>query len=312
MYIFKNQVTLENRDSLEKYLKGFRYKTSGLTFSSLYMWRDINLFSWEKLGKYVCICGTSHLELEEDIILPFMDAPLTDDGTYHADELKKTVLMAKERFEENGQPFSMRLVPKSVLTHLEDAFGDRLIVEDDRANYDYIYRKEDLINLRGRSLHSKKNHLNFFNNHYAYKYEKMTKDMADDAMVFIKEFNAKKDIPPHEMELLMMEERAMRNVFEHVDEGGYQGGVIYIDGKIEALSVGSVMNENMAVVHIEKGNTDYRGIYQAINAEYCKHLPEHITLVNREEDMGLPGLRKAKLSYKPVELLEKYIVTLKD
>ena len=154
MYIFKNQVTLENRDSLEKYLKGFRYKTSGLTFSSLYMWRDINLFSWEKLGKYVCICGTSHLELEEDIILPFMDAPLTEDGTYHADELKKTVLMAKERFEENGQPFSMRLVPKSVLTHLEDAFGDRLIVEDDRANYDYIYRKGDLRNLSGAEVYT--------------------------------------------------------------------------------------------------------------------------------------------------------------
>lgn len=312
MYIFDNKITIEDRETLQKYLRGYRYETSGLTFSSLYMWRDINMFSWEKLGEYLCICGTSHLELEEHIILPFMEAPLTLNGSYDTDKLKETVLLAKGKFEDAGQPFIMRLVPESVLKHLKEAFGDKLIVEDDRANYDYIYEKDALINLRGRSLHSKKNHLNYFNNNYEYEYRKMTSDMAEDAMIFIEEFNRKKDIPPHEMELLKMEERAMRNVFENIEAGGYQGGVIYIDGKIEALSVGSMMTDDMAVVHIEKGNTDFRGIYQAINTEFCKHLPENIKLVNREEDMGLAGLRKAKLSYKPVKLLEKYIVTIAD
>lgn len=312
MYIFKNQVSLESRDKLQEYLKAFRYETSGLTFSSLYMWRDINMFSFEEIGDYLCICGTSHLELGEDIILPFMVAPLTKTGYYDRDSLRETVLKAKEKFEEVGQPFTMRLIPSSILEELKKAFGDRLIIEDDRANYDYVYEKEALIHLRGRSLHSKKNHLNFFNNNYKYQYYKMTSDMSEDAMRFIREFNSKKQIPPHEMELLKMEERAMKNVFENIEAGGYQGGVIYIDGKIEALSVGSIMNDNTAVVHIEKGNTEYRGIYQAINTEYCKHLPEEITLVNREEDMGLPGLRKAKLSYKPVKLLDKYIISIRD
>ncbi len=312
MYIFDNKITIDNRKELEKYLRGFNYETSGLTFSSLYMWRDINMFSWEKLGEYVCVCGTSHLELQEDIILPFMEAPMTATGYYDTEKLKETVLLAKEKFEEAGQPFIMRLIPEVVVKELQKAFGSKLVIEDDRANYDYIYEKDALIHLRGRSLHSKKNHLNYFNNNYTYEYKHMTSCMADDAMRFIKEFNAKKDIPPHEMELLMMEERAMRNVFENIEDGGYQGGVIYIDGKIEALSVGSLMTDDMAVVHIEKGNTDYRGIYQAINTEFCKHLPEHITRVNREEDMGLPGLRKAKLSYKPIKLLDKYIITIDD
>lgn len=310
--MFDNKITIEKRAELEKYLRGFNYETSGLTFSSLYMWRDINMFSWEQIGDYLCVAGTSHLELKEDIILPFMKAPMTMNGVYDSKKLRETVLRAKEKFENAGQPFIMRLIPQTIVDELEKAFGSRLIVEDDRPNYDYIYEKDALIHLRGRSLHSKKNHLNYFNNNYSYRYENMTSDMADDAMRFIKEFNAKKIIPPHEMELLLMEERAMRNVFENIEDGGYRGGVIYIDGKIEAMSVGSVMSDDMAVVHIEKGNTDYRGIYQAINTEFCKHLPPNIKLVNREEDMGLEGLRKAKLSYKPVKLLNKYIVTLED
>ena len=153
--------------------------------------------------------------------------------------------------------------------------------------------------------------MNYFLKNYEYEYREMTSDMADDAMEFIAEFNAKKNIPPHEMELLKMEERAMKDVFENIEAAKYTAGAIYMNGKIEALSVGGIINSNTMGVHIEKANTDYRGLYQIINMEFCKHLPKSIKYVNREEDMGLPGLRKAKLSYKPIKLVEKYIATFK-
>lgn len=98
MYIFDNRITIESRDELQKYLRGYRYCTSGLSFSSLYMWRDINDFSWEMFGDYMCICGMSHLELEEGIILPFMAVPLTSTGSYDSAKLRETVLMAKEKW----------------------------------------------------------------------------------------------------------------------------------------------------------------------------------------------------------------------
>lgn len=312
MTIFKNKVKLEDKAILDEYLKGYRYDTSGLSFSSLYMWRDINDFSWEIIGDYLCVVGMSHLELEEGIILPFMEFPMTKTGSYDIDKLRDTVLKAKEKIEEAGYPFSIRLVPKELVHLLEEAFPDQLEIEDDRPNYDYVYERESLIELKGRELHKKKNHLNYFVKNYQFEYKELTEDMSEMVMDFIKAFNAKKEIPAHEWELLMMEEKAMQDVFENLQEAELLAGAIIIDDKIEAVSVGGLLNEDTVSVHIEKANTEYRGLYQMINREFCKRMPEHIKYVNREEDMGLPGLRKAKLSYKPVRLVEKYIVTFKE
>lgn len=312
MTIFKNKVKLEDKAILDEYLKGYRYDTSGLSFSSLYMWRDINDFSWEIIGDYLCVVGMSHLELEEGIILPFMEFPMTKTGSYDIDKLRDTILKAKEKIEEAGYPFSIRLVPKELVHLLEEAFPDQLEIEDDRPNYDYVYERESLIELKGRELHKKKNHLNYFVKNYQFEYKELTEDMSEMVMDFIKAFNAKKEIPAHEWELLMMEEKAMQDVFENLQEAELLAGAIIIDDKIEAVSVGGLLNEDTVSVHIEKANTEYRGLYQMINREFCKRMPEYIKYVNREEDMGLPGLRKAKLSYKPVRLVEKYIVTFKE
>jgi hypothetical protein len=132
--------------------------------------------------------------------------------------------------------------------------------------------------------------------------------MADQAMKFIREFNERKNLPSeHERKLLKMEERAMSFVFENLETVGYLTGAILIDGNIEALTIGGQINDNTVAVHVEKANIEYRGLYQAINNQFCRHLPEHITLVNREEDMDILNLRKAKLSYKPVWLEESHI-----
>ena len=306
MFIFNNEITIENRPVLEEYLQGFEYKTSGLSFSSLYMWRDSNQFNWELVGDYMCVCGVSHLELEEGIELPFMFPPLTKTGSYEKKSLRETILKAKDIFEEQGYPFSLRLVPAHLREIISEAVPE-LVWEDDRPNYDYIYRTEDLINLSGRKYHTKKNHLNYFKKTFQYEYITLTSDMSEDAMRFIAEFNARKDVPEHEMELLRMEEEAMRDVFENLEAVGYRAGAILLDGKIEALAVGGKLGSDMITEHIEKANSTIRGLYQAINNEFCKNEAADVTYINREEDMDIPNLREAKLSYRPVILLEKYI-----
>lgn len=306
MYMFKNKITIDNRQALEEYLYGYEYKTSGLSFSALYMWRDINRFSWEIIGDYMCISGISHLELEDGIILPFMFPPLTRTGEYDKESLRETILTAKSRFEEMGQPFSLRLVPFHLMEIIKEACPE-ICFKDDRPNYDYVYLTQDLIDLKGRAYHSKKNHLNYFLKNYEYEYVEMTSDMADDAMKFIAEFNARKDVPEHEMELLKMEEEAMEDVFRNLEKVGYSAGAILIDGKIEAIAIGGQLGKNTITEHVEKANINYRGLYQAINNEFCRNVASRAKYINREEDMGIPNLRKAKLSYKPVKLLEKYI-----
>ena len=310
MYMFENRITIDNREILEEYLNGYEYKTSGLSFSAQYMWRDINMFSWDIIGDYMCISVISHLELEDGIILPFMFPPLTRTGEYDKDSLRETIFRAKEHFEKKGQPFSLRLVPFHLMEIIKEACPE-MVFSDDRPNYDYIYLTQDLIDLRGRAYHSKKNHLNYFLRTYDYEYIEMTSDMADDAMKFIAEFNARKEVPEHEMEMLRMEEQAMEDVFRNLEKVGYSAGAILIDGKIEAIAIGGQLGRNTITEHVEKANVNYRGLYQAINNEFCRNVASKAKYINREEDMGIPNLRKAKLSYKPVKLLEKYIGVFK-
>ncbi|MCL1982637.1 MAG: phosphatidylglycerol lysyltransferase domain-containing protein [Clostridiales bacterium] len=311
MYIFDNEITIENRSILEEYLHGFEYKTSGLSFSSLYMWRNINHFSWQMIGEYMCLAGISHLELEQGIEEMFLFPPLTKNGEYDPGKLKETILEARRIFEEKGQDFSIRLLPMHMVDIIKAACPGGFRYIDDRPNYDYVYKTQDLIDLKGREYHAKKNHLNYFNNHYEYKYVKLTSAMADDAMRFIDEFNKRKEIPEHEMVLLKMEEDAMRDAFQTIEAVGYLAGAILINDKIEAISLGGVLGKNTVTVHVEKANISYRGLYQAINNEFCKHVASNVKFINREEDMGIPNLRKAKLSYKPAKLVEKYILVPK-
>lgn len=306
MYIFDNEITIENRAVLEEYLNGYEYKTSGLSFSAQYMWRDINQFSWDMLGEYMCISGISHLELEDGIELPFLFPPLTKTGEYDKDALRETIYRAKEIFDKDGHPFSLRLVPFHLMEIIKEAVPEMRWV-DDRPNYDYIYKTQDLIDLKGRDYHGKKNHLNFFKKNFEYEYVELTSAAADDAMKFIAEFNARKEVPAHEMELLKMEEEAMKDVFNNIEAVGYSAGAILIDNKIEAIAIGGRLGRNMVTEHVEKANVQFRGLYQAINNEFCKNVASWAKCINREEDMGILNLRKAKLSYKPVKLLEKYI-----
>ena len=310
MYMFNNEISIDNREFLEQYLNGYEYKTSGLSFSAQYMWRDINKFSWDMMGEYMCISGISHLELEDGIELPFMFPPLTATGEYDKEALRETIYKAKEHFEKKGQPFSLRLVPFHVMEIIKEAVPEMHFI-DDRPNYDYIYLTQELIDLKGKAFHSKKNHLNYFKKTYEYEYVELTSDMADDAMRFISDFNKRKEVPAHEMEMLKMEEQAMEDVFKNIEAVGYSAGAILIDGNIEALAIGGKLGKKTITEHVEKANVEFRGLYQAINNEFCRNVAAKAKYINREEDMGIPNLRKAKLSYKPVKLIEKYIGVFK-
>ena len=304
--IFKNEITIENREILEQYLTSYEYRTSGLSFSSLYMWRDQNEFSWEIIGDYMVIAGLSHLEIEKHEY--FLFPPLTCTGTYDPAKLRETLCETRKRFQEKGSNFSIRLLPAHMKKIIEEAFPGEVGFIPDRPNYDYLYLKQDLIDLKGRAYHAKKNHLNYFLNNYNYEYVTLTPDMIGTVMKFLEEFNARKKIAPHEMRWLLMETDAMRDVVMNLNRLDYTAGAIVIDGKVEAFAIGGRTGEQTITEHVEKANSQIRGLYPAINNEFCKHLDDSIIYVNREEDMGIENLRKAKLSYKPVELVEKYIV----
>lgn len=312
--MLEKEITLEDKELLNSYLNAFEHKSSGLSFSSLYMWRNINKFRYEIINGYLCIAGYS--QLEDDKEDPFLFVPLTKSGFYDLKSLSETIDVMRQRFEENGYIFSIRLLPFHMADIFEKCKPSAFEFIPDRPNYDYVYLAKDLIELKGKKFHSKKNHLNHFKMNYNFEYVPITSSKADEYMTFIRDFNQKfnqkKEIPEYEMKLLKMEEDVMEDVFKNIETVGYVGGVILIDNKIEALSLGGKLGKRTITVHIEKANTDYRGLYQAINNEFCRHCARSVKYVNREEDMGLPGLRKAKSSYHPVRMIEKYILMFKE
>ena len=106
------------------------------------------------------------------------------------------------------------------------------------------------------------------------------------------------------------EEKIVEYLFEHFDELGIFAGAIKVDGNIVAFSLGSSINRDTFDVHIEKANRDFEGAFAIINQQMAEHLPQNFVYINREEDLGIEGLRKAKQSYYPFQLIEKYIATL--
>lgn len=144
-------------------------------------------------------------------------------------------------------------MPFQMMDILESALPGQLKFFDDRPNYDYVYRKQDLIQLKGREYHSKKNHLNYFLNNYQFEYVTLTSDMAEQAMQFIHEFNdRKKNLSEHEMTLLKLEEVAMSDVFDNLESAGYLSAAILINDKIEALCIGGQLNKKPLLSILKK------------------------------------------------------------
>lgn len=176
--------------------------------------------------------------------------------------------------------------------------------ESDRDLQDYVYQTADLRDLTGRKYQSKRNHINRFETEYEYRYEAMTQAHAAECMRLETEWRRTR--MGHSGEL-SAEQRAMGKAFDHFDELELRGGCIFVEDKLVAFTYGSPINDHTFCIHVEKADTEYDGAFTIINQQFAARLPEQYTLLNREEDLGIEGLRQAKLSYHPIFLQQKFI-----
>lgn len=182
-------------------------------------------------------------------------------------------------------------------------FGEAYELIPERDAFDYIYLQEDLANLSGKKYHSKRNHISAFSKQYSWEFKKITRDNISDilecAEVWYKQNSERFD------KYMQCEKNGIKLILDNMDLLDVRGGAIYIDGKVVAFTLGSPINRDIFDIHIEKALPQYAAAYTVINNEFAKTLTEY-KYINREDDLGLEGLRKAKLSYKPNILLKKY------
>lgn len=207
-----------------------------------------------------------------------------------------------------GVPLKIWGVTEDKLKMLNELFPGEFTAEYDRDGSDYIYSRQELAELKGRKFHGKRNHLARFGK-LEYQFSPITERDFDDCIRFIADtYNAAGNSADHSA---VAEQFAVNTYFSHFHELELSGGIIRIDGSVAGVTIGERLNSDTFCVHIEKADRQFEGIYAGINNLFVRNCTDGFRYVNREEDLGIEGLRRAKLSYNPVFLLDKYTVTFR-
>lgn len=212
--------------------------------------------------------------------------------------------------DKDGRDFEIFSISPDMAEFISKNYGDVLDIFLVRDTFDYIYSSEDLINLSGKKYQPKRNHISFFMRNNNWSYERLTKDNIPECLEMSKLWL--EGCLEEYREELEDELKIIERVFENYDSLDFVGGLIRVDGRVVAYTMGEPASKDVFCVHIEKAFSDIRGAYPMINQQFVKNELSEYKYINREDDTGAENLRKAKLSYYPVILAEKYEAKLKN
>lgn len=290
-------IELKDKEKISSFFGEVNPVISEFTFTNLFIWRHSYRFQISIHDNTLLILACA--ENEDHFFMPPVGKNV------HPTLFPEILTFMKEK----GWNPKIRRVPKDLIDSLDLWDFSGLTIQPCREDFDYVYETKNLVNLSGKKLRKKKNHINSFLKNYTFLFERFSDENVEACFDMQEDWCNLKNCS--EDENLGNEEIAVIEALHNRKELGFDGGVILIHGKVEAFSLGEALNKNTAVVHIEKANPKIRGLYATINQLCCKNLWSHFTYINREQDLGEEGLRKAKLSYDPNFLVEKYTIKLR-
>ena len=295
------KLTAEDLHILSRYFSLRPNKTCDSTFLSSYLWKDYYHTSFY-LNEGRAVQWLSEYEGKLSTSIPLCEA---DQLPYYFRDMQDYMN------QELGMKMTVELADEEALQILNLDAGKYEITEQ-RDAFDYLYDADLLRRLPGKKYHKKKNHINAFLKEYEGRYEYRTLSCQDEEEIleFLNRWRqGKSDDSGHHLE---MEYEGITGVLDQCRGLQVKMAGIRVDGRLEAFTIGSYNRAlRMAIIHIEKANPDIRGMYPFINQQFLANDFADALLVNREDDMGLPGLRKAKESYYPVEMVKKYTIVQK-
>ena len=291
---------LEDKDIITHYFKHHTSRSCERTFVNVFLW------SRKYPVKWAIIEDTLVFKSQDDEHLSFA-FPAGDE-----EAVKRVIPLLSAYSRERGYAFSMYNVTPDNFHQLEEWFPGRYEIEYDPYSADYVYESEKLATLSGKKLHGKRNHINKFKAVYEnrWSYEAMSGDNLEEC--FQMALKWRNDNGCNDDEEKNAEMCVTLNALRLFEELELSGGVLRVDGEIVAFTLGEPVCSDTFVVHIEKAFADIQGAYPMINQQFVEHECMDYLYVNREEDTGSEGLRKAKLSYRPVFMVEKGVVKEKE
>ncbi len=286
-------VRLEDRATIERFTMSSDITNCDLSFANMFCWQEVYHSAWAIVDGFLVI----RFHIDGGDRLGYMQP--VGEG-----DCARIIPALREDAHAHGQRLRIIGLTDRGREMIRQMHIGQFAFESDRALEDYVYAADDLRNLPGRRYQPKRNHINRFMAEYPdYRYEELTPDRFDECMQLEREW--RRNHEGHTSELCA-EQRAMQRAFAHFAELGMTGGCIYVGERMVAFTYGSAVNDHTFDTHVEKADTDYDGAFTVINCLFARHLPERFTLINREEDLGIEGLRRAKLSYHPAVIQHKF------
>lgn len=288
-------VELNHADMLKAAFSSQKYRTSNFTAGSAIMWQKIyNIRVCEAFG---CVILVADYPLEGKCY----SIPVGGD-------VKAAINAVYDECKNSGEKCIFSDVPEDGLELLKEIFGEkRLKISTDDGWSDYLYNASDLITYSGKKFNGQRNHVNRFNRLYPDAvFEPLTRENFDEAYEFLKNYISQNGTTSESGEL---EGCAAIRIMKRYFDLNLYGAILKANNKIISLSIGEKVGDTL-FVHVEKGLIEFSGVYQVMVQKFAETYAGDVLFINREEDDGVEGLRKSKLSYHPIGLLNKYSVEI--
>ncbi|PAF45249.1 phosphatidylglycerol lysyltransferase domain-containing protein [Helicobacter sp. 11S02596-1] len=287
------KISLEDKPLFDTFLKKDFFTISDISFGNLYIWHTAREISYAIVENFLVI----RTQVQNQP--PFYFYPIGEgDKTPCIEALVRDCAIRDETLEFHS-------LEERWAEELEAKFPQKFRITPNRDRSDYVYHIRELIELSGRKYHKKKNHLNqFLQNYPDFVYTRIDGSNKHRVLAVWEKWFAQ--IQDGASEGLINENIGIINALKHYESLDFAGGFVSVGEEIVAFSFGEVINTDMVVVHIEKANASYHGAYQIINQQLLLNEFSNYAYANREEDLGIEGLRRAKMSYNPAFLVEKF------
>ncbi|MTQ95577.1 DUF2156 domain-containing protein [Pseudoflavonifractor sp. BIOML-A6] len=290
---------LSDKPWVDDLLRRADYRGCEYNFTNLFVWKDAYRHELARIDSFLLahLCGG----LGCSYLYPAGSG-----------DVRPIILALKEEADRRGQPLRLVCLTPRQMEELDRLFPGKFIYEADRDGYDYLYEIDRLADLPGKKLHNKRNHISrFLDNNPSWVYEEITPESLPECLEMDKEWYRRSMIREGAAEErdLGDEGRALRLAMAHYHELGLEGGLIRVYGEVVAFTMGDVLSSDTFDVHFEKAYGELQGAYALINREFARWVRGRhpgIKYLNREDDMGVEGLRKAKESYYPDLMVEKH------
>lgn len=281
------EITINDRQLFEKYYTQSGIINSTVLFPNYLSWKNVYKTAYDVIDDMLCV-------FQKSCNMEYMYYPLGKG------DLKSAVAVAKKHFAAQGKSLIIADIPCDRINQFRQ-ISNKFVFKKDRGMYEYIYKTTDLAYLKGKNYHAKRNHINRFQREYNYEYVRMDSAVLKECLLEYMKWNS---ISENEKEVMPV-------FLKYYEKLGLIGGAIRLNKEIIAFTMGKKYLPEYAVIFVERTHHDYRGAYPVINYEFCNDMLMDTQFINREEDMCIEGLRKAKKSYYPYMLNKKCFAVLK-